>query len=218
MANNEAVQSLKLADSYLTEVEEAIRQTELNESAGRELLNTIQLAIKQVDKAARTDSAAQLDGIGITFFRARAFGDRGILENNALGRRSAAILSLRTSIELCDHIPDAHYAIGLIYSHTGKKEDALRHLRRAVDLSSDDMEYRKTLDRIENAPKLGMQLGAFRGSWKVMVVLVGFTLIGLIMMVAMPILVGEIGAIVPGIINFIFWGGIAFLYWKVKSA
>lgn len=150
MANNEAVQCLKLADSYLAEFEKTITPNELNESDGRELLNTVDLAMKQIDKAERIDPTAQLYGIGITLFRARAFGDRGIIENNALGRRSAAILSLKKSIELCDHIPDAHYNIGLIYSQTGKREDALRHLRRAVDLSPDDIEYRKTLDRAEN--------------------------------------------------------------------
>lgn len=167
IANNEAVQCLKLADSYLAEFEKTITPNELNESDGRKLLNTVDLAMKQIDKAEQIDPTAQLDSIGITLFRARAFGDRGIIENNALGRGSAAILSLKKSIELCDHIPDTHYNIGFIYLQTGKREDALKHLRRAVDLNPDDIEYRKTLDRVENESSFGLKRGkrAILWSW-----------------------------------------------------
>ena len=209
MGNDEAVQSLKLADSYLKEVEDSFEQVEGNESLGHDLLNTVNLAMKQIDKAEQIDSNANLDGIDSTFLRARALGDRGVIESDSLGKRSAAISSLTKSIELCDDIDITHYAIGVIYSQTGKKNEALKHLRRAVDINPENMEYRKILDRLENVSDVGMKVGAFRGSWKVILVLGGLSLAGLIMALS--------GEGVPGIFNFIFWGVIAFIYWKVKS-
>jgi len=52
----------------------------------------------------------------------------------------------------------------LIYSQTGNREDALRHLQRAVELAPDDIEYRKMLDRLENVSSFGLKERAFRGS------------------------------------------------------
>jgi tetratricopeptide (TPR) repeat protein len=221
MAEQEAIQSLKLADSYLKEVMEALDQgVEGNEDAGHELLNTIDLAMKQIDKAEETDPTAQLDDIGITRFRARAFGLHGTVEYRALGKRSAAISSLKKSIELADDIDIAHFTIGVIYADTGKKEDGLRHLRKSVDLAPDDMEYRKTLDRLEHVSSVGLKVGAFRGSWKVILVLCGLSLFGLVifaMAIKDPGAPGGSGSAVVGIGWLVFWAAIVFVYWRVKS-
>ncbi len=211
MGNDEAIQSLKLADSYLNEVMESLEHIEGNESLGRDMLNTISLADKQLDKAYQLDPSAHLDGIDINFLRANAFGVRGAIESDALGKRSAAISSLKKSIELCDDIDISHYTIGVIYANTGKKEEAVKHLRRAVELNPDNMEYRKLLDRIGNVSGVGMKVGAFRGSWKVMIVLAALSIAGLFM-------ASEGGnAATAGIFNFALWGGSAFIYWKIKS-
>lgn len=209
MGNNEAIQSLKLADSYLNEVMESLEHIEGNESLGRDMLNTIGLSVKQLDKAEQLDPSAHIDGLDINYLRANAFGIRGAIESDALGKRSVAISSLKKSIDLCDDIDISHYTIGAIYANTGNKEEAIKHLRRAVELNPDNMEYRKLLDRLGNVSGVGMKVGAFRGSWKVILVLSGLSLVGLIMAAS-----GEAGA---GIFNFLFWGAIAFIYWKVKS-
>lgn len=212
MIHSEAIQSLNLADSYLKEVIGAIDQgLEKDETAGNELTHTIDLAMKQIDKAERIDASTQLDDIDIRHFRARAFGLRGIVEYRSFGKRSAAISSLKKSIELADNIDIAHYTIGIIYADTGKKEDGLRHLRKAVDLAPDDMEYRKTLDRLEHVSSVGLKVGAFRGSWKVILILCGLSLLGLIKAFSSS------GDTNVGIVWFILCGGIAFAYWMVKS-
>jgi tetratricopeptide (TPR) repeat protein len=133
------------------------------------------------------------------------------VEYRAFGKRSAAISNLKKSIELADNIDIAHYTIGVIYADTGKKEDGLRHLRKAVDLVPDDMDYRKTLDRLEHVSSVGLKVGAFRGSWKVILVLCGLSLLSLL------------GLMMPsadtavGIAAFMLFGGIALAYWVVKS-
>ena len=63
MGNNEAIQSLKLADSYLNEVMESLEHIEGNESLGRDMLNTIGLSVKQLDKAEQLDRSAHIDGL-----------------------------------------------------------------------------------------------------------------------------------------------------------
>ena len=105
----------------------------------------------------------------------------------------------------------AHYAIGVIYADIGKKEDGLRHLRRAVELAPHNMEYRKTHDRLEHVSSVGLKLGAFKGSWKVLLILSGLALLGLVMAF------GSSGDAGSGIFLFVLFGGITFAYWKVKS-
>lgn len=212
MVESEATQSLSLAASYLQEVQEAVDQgSERDEAGAIELLDTIDLAMKQIDKAERIDPSAEIDESLISQFKAHAFGLRGTVEYNAFGKRSGAISSLRKSIEMDDSIHIAHYSIGVIYADCGKKEDGLRHLRRAVELASDNMEYRKTLDRLEHVSSVGLKLGAFRGSWKVFLILSGLALFGLYIAFHSG---GDAGT---GIFLFILFGGITVAYWLVKS-
>ena len=212
MVESEATQSLKMAASYLQDVQEAVDQgLERDETGAIELIDTIDLAMKQIDKAERIDPSAEIDESLISQFRAHAFGLRGTVEYNAFGKRSAAISSLKKSIEMDDNIHIAHYAIGVIYADCGKKEDSLRHLRKAVELAPDNMEYRKTLDRLEHVSSVGLKLGAFRGSWKVFLVLSGLSLLGLIMAFSPG---GDTGT---GIFWFILFSGITVAYWMVKS-
>jgi len=211
MVESEATQSLNMAASYLQDVQEAVdKGLERDGTGAYELIDTIDLAMKQIDKAER-DPSAEVDEFLISQFRAHAFGLRGTVEYNAFGKRSAAISSLKKSIEMDDNIHIAHYSIGVIYADSGKKEDSLRHLRKAVDLAPDDMEYRKTLDRLEHVSSVGLKLGAFRGSWKVFLVLSVLSLLGLIMAFSSS---GDTGT---GIFLFILCGGITVAYWMVKS-
>jgi len=211
MAESDATQRLSMASSYLQEVQEAVDQgRERDEAAGIELIDTINLAVEQIDKA-EGDPSAEIDESLINQFRAHAFGLRGTVEYNAFGKRPAAISSLKKSIEMDNSIDIAHYAIGVIYADIGKKEDGLRHLRRAVELAPDNMEYRKTLDRLEHVSSVGLKLGAFKGSWKVLLILSGLALLGLVMAF------GSSGDAGSGIFLFVLFGGITFAYWKVKS-
>jgi len=93
METNEAVQSLRLAKSYLKDVdymltEEAIDYvnalldstiTNRRKSTFYEALNNINLAIKQINNAEQIDSTAHLNGNGITYFRSLSLGYRGLI-------------------------------------------------------------------------------------------------------------------------------------------
>jgi tetratricopeptide (TPR) repeat protein len=209
MVAQDAVRCLELAQSYLTEIEDSVDSLEGNESLGRQMMKTVDLAMKQIDTADRLDASAQLDGADVAYFRARAFGDKGMVENLGLGKRAAAIASLKRSLEYCDDVAMTHYAIGGIYAQSGNKEQAISHLQRAVELEPDNVEYRKLLDRLENVSGVGLRASAFRGSWKTLLILGGLSFVGLLILLA-----GQVGG---GLFFLLVFGGAAFAYWKLKS-
>ena len=209
MVSQEAVQCLNLAQSYLVEVEDSVDNIEGNETLAHQMLNTIKLAMKQIDKAEEIDPAAHLDGVDIAFLKAQAFSEKGIVQNLGLGKRAAAITSLQKSIECCEDRAVSHYVMGGMYAESGDKSQAIRHLKRAVELEPDNMEYRKLLDRAENVSGFGLKASAFHGSWKTLLILGGLSFIGLIMLLA-----GQVGG---GFFFLLVFGGAAFGYWKMKS-
>ncbi|GBD96711.1 MAG TPA: tetratricopeptide repeat protein [Nitrospirae bacterium] len=163
METNEAVQSLKLAKSYLKDVDYELMEdardsinaqldsttTNRRKSTFHEALNNVNLAIKQINNAEQIDSTAHLNGNGISYFRSLSLGYRALIEGS-LGNRSVSLKYLKKSIELSDNIFITQFAIGCDYQRKGKKEDALRHFKRAIELKPDDMELRKMVDRYEN--------------------------------------------------------------------
>ena len=208
MSSQEALQCVRLADSYLKDVENVVDQIEGDEERSYELLRTLELALKQLDKAEQMDSTVTFEKVDIPHFKGCALAYRGYIENVGLGKRSKAIATLKRAIETCEDVAEAHHGLGLIYSQTGGKEVGLRHLKRAVELEPENLDYRKDLDRLENVSSAVLKFGAFRGSWKVLLVLAGIFVLGLL-------IVGDSAQ--GGVFLMLSSLVIGIIYWMLKS-
>jgi tetratricopeptide (TPR) repeat protein len=209
MVSTEAIACLKLAHSYLVEVDNAEQHIIGDAGGSTNLIRQIDLAMKQIEKAEQLDSGAVFEGLDIAYFKAWALGDKGFIENVGLGKRASAISNLKKAIELCNDLHYNHHALGIIYAQTGEKAKALEHLKRAIELAPDNMEYRKDLDRIDNISGAGMKAVAFRGSWKALLILIGLAVLCIIMIFS-----GTVGG---GILGLVLFGGSAAIYWRIKT-
>ena len=209
MANKEAEQAIKLGNSYTDEVLDALNDNLTgNEQFAYQLLETLKLALKQFEKADNLEPGLFLeDDSNTTTGKAFAWGLKGIVQNMGLGKRSEAIKNLEKSIEISDDIAFIHHSLGLIYAESGNKEKGLTHIKKAVELNPDDIDFRKTLDRLENVSQAALKYSSFRGSKKVLLIWGGLTLIGLILSFSDS-------GMWPGTLIF---GAITFLYWRIKT-
>ena len=209
MENKEAVQSIKLGYSYNDEVLDTLDERLTgNEELAYQLIRNLDLALKQFTKADELEPDLVLeDGSNTKTGKAFSFALKGVVQNMGLGKRSQAISNLKKSIEICDDIGVAHHSIGLIYAESGDKEKGFEHLRKAVELEPNNIEYKKNLDRLENVSGFAMKYSSFRGSKKVLLIWSGLTLISLIAGFSDP----------NGFIAFVIFGAITFLYWRVKT-
>lgn len=241
--SGDALRSLMLVNSYIDEVQGEINRgfdslkTEvapgliktdhgvalsypvgvLNAEVAQGLIKTLELAEKQLENAEKIDPTVVLDGNSITTFKAQVFLQRGLVESYGLGKYSSAIKNIEKSISHLDNFPNSHYMLGLLYADAGKKADALVHLNRAAELDPDNIEFQKVIDYLENTSSVALKtsvaarkVAIFRGSWKILAVPIGLALIGLIMLIQ--------GQATAGTLNILFWGGIAFGYWKWKTS
>jgi tetratricopeptide (TPR) repeat protein len=213
--HQEVEKYLKLANSYIDDVSAAIHPiTELNPNTASELLRTLDLAEKQIEKAEIINPKAviayevegQARNLDIPTLRAAILLYRGIAKGFGLGERASATKSIEQSLALVENFPNAHFALGCIYAESGKKTEALQHLRRAVELAPENLEYQKFSDRIEHESAISLKAGAFRGSWKVILILGGLAIF--------PAFSSDINT---AIFSAILFGVPAAIYWWWKS-
>ena len=209
MASKEVEQAIKLGYSYNDEVTDALNANlEGNEQLAYQLIKNCDLALKQFKKADDLEPGVYLeDGKNTITGKAFAIGLKGVVQNMGLGKRGEAIKNLEKSLEITDDIASVHYSLGLIFADSGNKDKGLLHLRKAVELDPDDIESRKTLDRLENVSQAALKYSSFRGSKKVLLIWGGLTLVGLIYSFSDP-------GMWPGTLIF---GAITFFYWRSKT-
>ncbi len=209
MASKEVEQAIKLGYSYNDEVTDALNANlEGNEQLAYELIKSLDLALKQFKKADDLEPGISLDdGKNTITGKAFALGLKGVVQNMGLGKRAEAVKNLEKSLEITDDIASVHQSIGLIYADSGNKEKGLFHLKKAVELDPDDIESRKTLDRLENVSQAALKYSSFRGSKKVLLIWGALTLLALIFAFQEP----------NQFITFFIFGAITFLYWRAKT-
>ena len=201
--------SLALAESYLVEVDAAVPGLQKTEASdAKKYLETIELALRQIAIAEEVDPSLTHHDIGIDGFKAWAYCNQGVVKNLSLGQRSTAINDFKTSLEYKE-LATARWALGLIYIDMGNKQEAIDHLRRAIELDPENIEYRKQLDRIENDSALMVMARAFQGSWFILGFLSFFTFWAVYTLLTSPIN--------GGLFSVLFFGVITFLYWKRKT-
>jgi len=208
----EAATALKLANSYLDEVVGlipnpfAIEPQEVNE-----IIKSLDLAAKQLDKAERLDPAVTVTHdievgsteLDVNTTRSSILLYKGLAIGFGRDEKTAGAKLIEQSIGLAGaDFGNAHYALAILYADLGRKAEGIQHLRKAVELEPDNIDFQKMLDRVQNESGLKLQIGAFRGSWKFFLVLCAVSLVGL-MTTSFSI--------------FLLFGALAAGYWWWKS-
>ncbi len=212
MANNEAIQALKLGFSYQDDVLEQLDNGNVrgNYELSSKLIRDLKSSLKNIEKAESIDPKAELDdGRGIIAGKALSIGFMGCIEFEGHEEREKAIKLLKEALDLHDEIALFHAELGMIYANQGKKQLAVDHLKQAIELEPENMEYRKRLDKLEDCSESALKTRAFKGNPIALLVWFGLAII---------LLIAGFNTSDPiGLIGGIICGGIGFLYWKAKS-
>jgi len=205
-----AVDALRLSMSYLEEVEQRFDELDSGDgSLAQQLSRTLDLAKKQIELAEQLDPNVAIEEYNLPEARLKYHYWRAGLKSSAFKDNAGAIEHLSSALAIDESFAPTHFMLAQCYAASGRKSDALVHARRAVELDSENMEYRKSLDRLENVSGAALQLGTFRGSWKVLLVLAGLTLL---------FTIGGFGSgqALFGIVCLLVGGGVTYAYWRWK--
>lgn len=218
-----AKDALRTANSYLDEVAAVADSIDKVSSLGRNdataALSTLDLADRQLQTAEAAVEPSNATEVleGVRLARASSLMFRGMIQGVTMANRAESVRLIESSISLVDSFPMSHYCLGVMRVELGQREGAIEAFERAVTLDPNNLDYRKTLDRLHNESNLAIAMHSFRGSKPVLGCLSIMALLavpmGLLMMVN-----GNFGSgMMMMIVNVGFWGGLAFLYWKMKT-
>lgn len=155
-----AVDALKLANSYLRELDEPIGDALDDPIKAAHFLETVTLASKQIAIAEDNDATATItveaqDGEQITKdvsgLKAEALFYEAMCRAGEDMKRAAKIME--QAIALKPAIPQFYFTYGIFHQRMMNKKKAVEALERAVNLEPDNIEYRKELDRTRNIPE-----------------------------------------------------------------
>lgn len=217
--NMEAISALKLANSYLDEVVNMIPNPfQIEPGEVNEIIKTLDLASKQLDKAERLDPAVKVSHeveagvreLDSKTTRSSILLYKGLATGFGKGDKTAGAKLIEQCIALVPTgFANAHFALAILYADSGRKSDGIQHLRKAIELDPENIEYQKTLGRLENESGVKLRIAAFKGSWKVFLILCAISLVGLLMAIS--------GKDAGGFGTSFIFGGIAAVYWWWKS-
>jgi len=140
------------------------------------LVNDLQLANQEIDRAVSVDREATVDTGDGTFnalqLRAIITYMNGQLEM-IWGRSEDAKRLLNNSLQIVEH-PDAHYMLGLLHESDYQPAEALKHFERCLELEPAG-EFSVSALREVNAMRNYKK--KFRGSWPLLVLLTFFYIV-----------------------------------------
>ena len=152
-----ALAAMELAMAYLAEVRAAERPAFDDKITRKAHLNTLSLAVKQLECAAKLDPDAVLESttddgeplrVTLAQIKADALFLEGLTHHTYDVRR--AIPALVKSTEIDPNEPTAFYALGIVHAANHNKKKAVAALARAVALDPSNLDYRKELNRVES--------------------------------------------------------------------
>ena len=184
-------------------------------------------SITQMERAVVIDREGEYGYFLEPFNRARLVQlDKGyLLVGRSIQEKegdNAAIAYLEQKLQVFDYLKSnpmlsTLLGLGVIYAELGDKEHARECFKTIVEADPVDPEdERETEAETKKMAEDNLKLlesrddkgKSFKGSKKVIIVLGALSAMGLIFLAS-----GEIGT---GLFNFLFWGAIAFVYWKRK--
>jgi tetratricopeptide (TPR) repeat protein len=96
--------------------------------------------------------------------------------------------------------------------HLGQRDESIRKAKKASALEPDNIAFAKLIDELEMSSRLGVAIGSFAGSWK----LLGFLIVLGIFITALGLMLiagGEDDGYTQLVFALALFGG-SFLYWK----
>lgn len=211
-----AQQACTLAWSYLEEAHDEFKTSVDLQQTASNALKRLSLAARQLEKAHVLDPAASIDTTdrhGDPYtpsqdeLRAEMLRMEGI-SHQLLDKPKRAIAVLKKAVSYDPDNPEIHTRLADAYRALGRKTDALKSARVAVELDPDNLEYLKQVDEIENTSGAAANIAAFKGSW----ILLGIFLFVGITAVYIILAHSEFTTHLVG--NAIVWLGLAFAYWR----
>ena len=183
--------------------------TALQGNLEREFQEGLDMAWKSATRASEIDSEGyvEIGDVGVTpkVVFAGVCALRGDLKF-AFDKWDEAVALYNQALQYIPGQPGCHYNIGAAYTNKHDPALAAQAFQRVVDLDPTGhlgIEAAKTLEKLKGGT-IGKK--GFSGSWKVVAVLGGLTLLSLFM-------IGQIPG--PRFMNLVLWGGILALYcWR----
>jgi len=176
----------------------------------REFQASLDIAWKTATKASEIDAdgSVKIDGVDITapIVFGAVYGLRGDLKF-ALEKWDEAVDLYKQALQHAPDNPAYYYNLGAAYTNKHDPPAAIETFKKIIELDPRGeygVEATKNLEKL-TAGMVGNK--AFTGSWKIVAVLGGLTLLSLFMIAKEP---------GTGIVNLILWGGILALYWWRK--
>ena len=209
--------ALKLANSYLDEVVELIPNPfDIQPESVNDIIEALDLASKQLDKAEKLDPEVTVPHevesgtteLDVKTTRTSIYFYRGLTVGFGKGEAAAGAKLIEQGIAIMPvGFANAHFALAILYADSGRKSDGVQHLRKAIELEPDNMEFQKMLGRLENKSEPKLWIASFRGSMKVFFTLCAMAFFGLIVMFMNTS---------AGFMIFLLFGGVAGWYWRWK--
>lgn len=212
---NKADEIRKAKDASDREVNEGtfrgtMAMTALQGRLESEFHQNLDMASMSAAKASEIDAngSVEIDGLNITprFVMSDVCGLRGDL-TFALEKWDEAVSFYNQALAYTPGAPAYYFDIGAAYTNKHDPALAIEAFQKVIELDpigDYGIEATKNLEKLKTGA-LGRK--RFTGSWKVVAVLGGLTLVGLLLMGRQP---------GPGISHVIVWGGILALYWWRK--
>jgi len=151
----------------------ANRQLERHKAS---LLNDLQLASQEIDRAVGLDQDATIDTgegkLGALELRALITYFHGLLEM-IWGRRKEAKRLLNNCSQMVE-FPHAHYMLGLLHEADYESAEALKHFERCLEL---DPSGELSTSALREANEMRNYRKKFRGSWLLLILLLIYGII-----------------------------------------
>ncbi len=175
-----------------------------------EFSESLDLAWQSADNAFRLqgNETVEIEGVEVSasLVKGMVFELRGELQF-ALDKLDNAISLYKAASEFVPNSPNLWYNLGAAYTNKHDPLNAVTAFTKAIELDPtgpSGVDAAKQVAKLK-AGRLGKK--AFSGSIKVLAVLGGFALVSLLMITNLP---------GPAFMGFVFWGGLATLYWRLK--